>query len=84
MGGISSSLRLLALGSANVPQAPWRLSAVAQAPPRSCPFESHILNPGNNNTPLTRGILLPGSGGGIRTHDQEINSLLRYRCATPE
>ena len=24
------------------------------------------------------------SGGGIRTHDQRINSPLRYRCATPE
>ena len=25
-----------------------------------------------------------GSGGGIRTRDQLINSQLRYRCATPE
>ncbi len=35
----------------------------------------------------TRSGYLPaesGSGGGIRTRDQLINSQLRYRCATPE
>ena len=29
-------------------------------------------------------LILSGSGGGIRTHDQLVNSQLRYRCATPE
>ena len=26
----------------------------------------------------------PGSGGRIRTGDQDVNSVLRYRCATPD
>ena len=30
------------------------------------------------------GVLSYGSGGGIRTHDQLVNSQLRYHCATPE
>lgn len=29
-------------------------------------------------------LMLFCSGGGIRTHDQLVNSQLRYRCATPE
>lgn len=33
---------------------------------------------------FNRRSMLSGSEGGIRTRDQEINSLLRYRCATSE
>ena len=29
-------------------------------------------------------VLMLGSGGWIRTSDLDVNSILRYRCATPE